>query len=235
MPAALVTGSAKGIGRALVLALAREGYDVGVHYRTSHEEAEGVAAEAESYGVKSVSLRADVTDAQEAARLVETTFEIFGRLDVLINNVGDYHHAPLAELTPEAWLRMFDSNLHSTFYTCQRAVPLMRERGGRILNLGFAGAEMLKARPGIVAYGAAKTGVILYSKALAQTEAKHGITVNVLSPGTMENSSEQPMSALPMGRAGTLDELVAAALFLLSPGAAYITGTTVEVAGGWNL
>ncbi len=107
--------------------------------------------------------------------------------------------------------------------------------GGRIVNLGFAGAETLKARPSIVAYSAAKTAVILYSKALAKTYAGDNITVNVLSPGVMENSVSLPEGELPMGRPGSLDDLAAAALYLVSDGARYVTGVTLEVAGGWNL
>lgn len=235
-PAALVTGSARGIGRALVLALARDGYDVAVHYRNSRDEAHAVAAAAEAFGVGGVTLDADVTVEAQARGLVERAHGAFGRLDVLINNVGDYHYGPLDALDGATWRAMFDSNLHATFYTCQAAVPLLRSQGGgRIVNLGYAGAENLVARPGIAAYGIAKTGVILYSKALAKVEAAHGITVNVVSPGVMENSVTKPTREIPMGRAGQLDELVGAVRYLLSPAAAYITGVTLEVAGGWNV
>ncbi len=233
---ALVTGSAKGIGRAIVLALAQDGYDVAVHYRHSHDEAEAVANEARSHGVRSVTLAADVTVEAEARALVARAHEALGGLGVLVNNVGDYHHGPLAELNGDTWRAMFDSNLHATFYTCQAATPLMRAAGhGRIVNIGYAGAETLLARPGIVAYGIAKTGVILLSKALAKTEAAHGITVNVVSPGIMENSVTQPVREIPMGRSGTLEELVGALRYLLSNDAKYVTGTTIEVAGGWNV
>lgn len=236
MPSALVTGSAQGIGKALVLALAEHGYDVAVHYRSSQTEASEVAKEAANYDVKSVTLQADVTVASEAARLVERAHRQLGGLDVLINNVGNYHYGKLAELDNETWHEMFDSNLHSTFYTCQQVVPLMREAGGgRIINIGYTGAELLKARPAVAPYSIAKTGVILYSKALAKSEAKHKITVNVISPGVMDNSITKPKDELPMGRTGKLSELAAAALYLLSPEAAYVTGIHLEVAGGWNL
>lgn len=234
-PAALVTGSARGIGRTLLLALAEDGYDVAVHYRRSEEEAEAVAERARASGARAVALRADVTVEDEAADLVRRAHHALGGLDVLINNVGDYHHGPLEELDAPTWRHMFDSNLHATFYTCQAAVPLMRGAGGRIVNIGYAGAELMKARPGIAPYGIAKTGVILYSKALARSEAAHGITVNVLSPGVMENSVTQPLREIPMRRLGRLDELVGALRYLLSPAAAYVSGVTLEVAGGWNL
>jgi len=233
---ALVTGSARGIGRALVLALAEDGYDVAVHYRASRQAAEEVAAQARDAGVRAVTLQADVSVEAEARALVGRAHGELGGLRVLINNVGNYHVGPLAELDAATWHAMFASNLHATFYTCQTAAPLMRAAGGgRIVNLGYAGAEQLVARPSIVAYAAAKTAVILYSKALARDEARHGITVNVVSPGVMENSRTLPVRELPLGRAGRLGELVAAVRYLLSDDAAYVTGTTLEVAGGWNL
>ena len=233
---ALVTGSAVGIGRALVLALAEDGLDVAVHYRNSREEAERVVGEAEGFGVRAIALQADVTDPEKARGLVGAAAARLGRLDVLINNVGNYHRGPLDTLDDETWHAMFASNLHATFYTCQQAVPIMRALGGgRIINIGYAGAEYLKARPTIVPYQIAKTGVILYSKALARTEAETSITVNVISPGVMENSVTKPLETVPSGRLGRLRELVAAARYLLSDEAAYVTGVTIEVAGGWNL
>jgi NAD(P)-dependent dehydrogenase (short-subunit alcohol dehydrogenase family) len=236
MPAALVTGSAKGIGKAIALTLAQNGYDVAIHYHKSQLEAQAAVKEALSLGVRAIRLQADVRQAQEAAALIRQTHDVFGNLDVLVNNVGNYHNGPLEDLSLESWHEMFNSNLHATFYTCRAAVPLMRQQGGgRIINLGYAGAEQLIARPTIVAYGIAKTGVILYSKALAKTEAKHRITVNVISPGVIENSVSQPLHDIPMQRTGTLAELSSAVRYLVSPEAAYITGITLEVAGGWHL
>ena len=233
---ALVTGSARGIGRAIVLALAADGLDVAVHFRRSEAEAHRVVAEAAAEGVRAVALQADVTVEAEAQRLVDDAAHALGGLRVLVNNVGDYHRGPLAELDSATWHHMFDSNLHATFYTSQRAIPIMRSAGGgRVVNLGYSGAELLTARPGIVAYQIAKTGVLHYTKALARSEAKNGITANVVSPGVMENSVTQPMDEIPMGRTGTLDELVGAVRYLLSPPARYVTGVHLEVAGGWNL
>lgn len=236
MPAALVTGSAKGIGRAILLALAADGYDVAVHYRSSQAEALAVAREASEFGVTADTLQADVTRPDDAADLVHLAAASLGGLNVLVNNVGNYHRGPLGELDAATWLEMFASNLHATFYTCQAAVPLLRERGGgRIVNLGYAGAQVFTARPDIAAYAIAKTGVILYSKALAKDNAAHGITVNVVSPGVLENSVTKPLSEIPMGRAGELGELTGAVRYLVSSEARYVTGVTLEVAGGWNL
>lgn len=233
---ALVTGSAKGVGRAVALMCAAEGLDVAIHYRRSEAEAADVAARCEALGVRAVALRADVMVESEAQGLVDAAADALGGLRVLVNNVGAYHRGPLDELDGATWRRMFDSNLHATFTTCQRVVPMMRAAGGgRIVNVGYAGSELLKARPGIVAYVAAKAGVLHYTKALAATEAAHGITANVVSPGVLENSVTKPMEELPMGRTGTLDELVGAVRYLLGPEARYVTGVHLEVAGGWNL
>ena len=236
MAGALVTGSARGIGRAILIGLAQSGLDVVVHYRNSDEEAEEVAAEARKLGVEAHIVRADVALPDQARELVDEANRLTSGLQVLVNNVGNYHHGPLDELEVATWHEMFNSNLHATFYTCQRVVPLMRAAGGgRIINLGYAGAEHLIARPAVAPYAIAKSGVILYSKSLAKSEAANGITVNVISPGIMENSVTKPRREIPMGRLGRLEEIAAAARFLASPEAAYITGSTIEVAGGWNL
>lgn len=236
MPVALVTGAAKGIGQAIATALGGAAYDVAVHYRSSEAEAEATAQAIRARGVRAETFQADVTRPAEAEALIHEVQHLLGGLDVLVNNVGNYHYGPLAELDLDTWHEMFNSNLHCTFYLCRAALPFMqRQQGGRIVNLGFTGAETLKARPNIVAYGIAKTGVILYSKALAKTYAGDGITVNVVSPGVMENSVAQPVEAIPLGRTGRLTELADAVLYLVSDRAAYVTGTTLEVAGGWNL
>jgi len=230
-----VTGSAKGAGRAVVLALAQDGYDVAIHYRRSRAEAEAVAESAAEKGVQAAVLQADVRLEEQARGLVDAAHRAFGRLDVLVNNVGDYHQGPLEDLSGEVWRDMLASNLDSTFYTCQQAVQYLRARGGgRIINIGYAGAEQIRARPGIAAYGIAKTGVILYSKALARTLAADDVTVNVVSPGVLENSESKPIEEIPMRRLGRLSELVGAVRYLVSAEAAYVTGVTIEVAGGWN-
>jgi NAD(P)-dependent dehydrogenase (short-subunit alcohol dehydrogenase family) len=235
-PAALVTGSARGIGRRLLLTLAELGYDVAVHYRSSEAAAETVAAEARASGVEAIVLQADVADAAAAGALVERAAAAFGRLDVVVNNVGNYHKGPLEELAPDAWREMFASNLDATFYVAQRAAPILRgSPAGRIVNIGYAGSDTLTAKTGIIAYQIAKTGVLLYSRALAKREAPHGTTVNVIAPGVIENSVTQPIEEIPMGRPGSLREMAAALSFLVSDEARYVTGAFLPVAGGWNL
>ncbi len=236
MPTALITGSAKGMGRAMALALAKDGYDIAIHYLNSKEAASNTAQEAQSHGIKSKIFQADLRNQEEAKDLIINVANYFGSLEVLINNVGNYHKGRLSELKADDWHEMINSNLNSTFYCCQAASQIMREQQfGRIINFGFAGSEFISAKPSIVAYQIAKTGVILYSKALAKSEAKNNITVNVISPGIIETSISQPLSEIPMQRLGKIEEIVGAVRYFLSPVASYTTGTTLEISGGWNL
>lgn len=235
-PAALVTGSAKGIGRGIALGLARSGHDVAVHYRSSADAAEAVCGEIEALGMRAVALQADLAGAEPAMRLVEEARTALGGLDVLVNNVGNYVFKPLSELELAEWRDVLDTNLEATFGTCQAALPLMRsQRSGRIVNLGFAGAQHVVGRPNLVAYAIAKTGVTLLTKAIAREAAPFGVTANVVAPGVIENSVEQPVGQIPAGIVGRIDDVVNAVLFFCSPEAGYVTGQVLEVAGGWNL
>lgn len=232
--AALVTGSARGIGRAILLALAGRGFDVAVHYRRSEAEAEQTRLEAERLGVRAVKLQADVTEPTEAQALVDEAVQTLGGMGVLVNNVGDYLKKPVDRFSTEEWRAMLDSNLNAPFYLSQAALPhLVGGGGGRVVNLGFAGAQNLIARPNIAAYAAAKAGLIVYSKSLAVQVAAQGVTVNVVAPGVAENSVSKPLEEIPAGRLAGLDELAGAVLFFVDN--PYLTGQVLEVAGGFNL
>ncbi|UQN07316.1 bifunctional dihydropteridine reductase/dihydrofolate reductase TmpR [Deinococcus sp. QL22] len=238
---ALVTGAARGIGRALAVALATEGFNVAVHYRGSESDAQETAQlcelAGEMAGVQAVILQADLTQPQHARELVQRAHATLpgSPLAVLVNNVGNYVHKPLLDTTDADWADMLGSNLTATFATCQAAAPLLRESGyGRIINLGYAGASNLVARPGIVPYVIAKAGVLHLSRALAVTLAGTGVSVNVVSPGVIETSISQPLREIPAGRPGTVAELVDAALYFVRA-SDYVTGQELEVAGGWNL
>jgi NAD(P)-dependent dehydrogenase (short-subunit alcohol dehydrogenase family) len=233
---ALVTGSASGIGRGIALALAREGYDLAVHYRRSAAQAASTKAEIESLGVRAITLHADLTARVAAAALVQEAHDELGSLAVLVNNVGNYVYRPLDELSFEEWDDVFATNLDATFATCRAAIPLMRAAGGgRIVNIGYAGAENLVARPNMTAYAIAKTGVVLLTKAIARAEAANGITANVVAPGVIENSATKPLGEIPARREGRIEEVAAAVRYFVSPEAGYVTGQVLEVAGGWNL
>ncbi|MFC5848407.1 bifunctional dihydropteridine reductase/dihydrofolate reductase TmpR [Deinococcus petrolearius] len=234
---ALVTGAARGIGRGLAVALAAEGYAVAVHYRGSEGDAQETARQCRAAGVPATTLQANLTVPGQARGLVRAAHAAFaGRgLAVLVNNVGNYVHRPLLETTDADWAEMLGSNLLATVATCQEAAPLMQAAGwGRVVNLGYAGAGDLRARPGITPYVIAKAGVLNFSRALATTLAGSGVSVNVVSPGILETSVAQPLRAVPAGRSGTVAELVDAALYFVRA-SDYVTGQELEVAGGWNL
>jgi NAD(P)-dependent dehydrogenase (short-subunit alcohol dehydrogenase family) len=231
-----VTGSARGIGRAIVLALAADGYDVAVHFRSSAADAETTRAEAAALGVRAITVRGDLTDRGRAAEIVHEASQELGSLQVLVNNVGNYLFKPLLDTEPAEWDDILESNLSSTYATCRAAVPLMRAGGGgRIVNIGYAGAQNLVARPSLTAYAIAKAGVVLLTKAIAKAEAANGITANVVAPGVIETSETQPLREIPLGRVGRVGEVAAAVRWLVSPAADYVTGQVVEVAGGWNV
>ncbi len=234
MKTALVTGAAKGIGQAIAVRLAKEGYSIAVHYNASKAEANSTCADLEALGVKAIALQADLRDSSQAKNLVETATRELGGLGVLVNNVGNYIKKPLSDLSVEDWHEMLDSNLNNTFYTCHAALPIMRSQSyGRIINLGFAGTQSLTARPTVLPYAIAKTGVILLTKAIAQAEAANGISANVVSPGVIENSISKPLELIPAGRLGKLEEIADAVWFLTQN--PYITGQVLEVAGGFQL
>ncbi|WP_370634008.1 bifunctional dihydropteridine reductase/dihydrofolate reductase TmpR [Deinococcus sp. RIT780] len=234
---ALVTGASRGIGRALAVALAAEGFDVAVHYRGSEADAQETARLCREQGGQAAALQADLTDPAQARALVRAAHATFpdSGLAVLVNNVGNYVNRPLLDTTDAEWADMLGSNLTATFATCQEAAPLLRARGwGRIVNLGYAGASSNVARPGIVPYVIAKAGVLQLSRSLAVVLAGSGVSVNVVSPGVIDTSVSQPVAQIPAGRPGTVPELVQAALSFVRA-SDYLTGQELEVAGGWNL
>lgn len=234
---ALVTGSARRLGRTLAEELARLGAAVAVHYRSSGDEAEEVVAAIRAAGGQAHAFRADVTKPAECEALVRAVVERFGALHVLINNVGDYQEKNILEVGLEDWHAMIDSNLHSSFYMCHHALPEMRRQDyGRIINIGFASSGLVRASVNSTAYTVAKTGLLVLTKSLAAALKAEPVTVNVVSPGVLENSvTHPPLKDVPRGRWGQPEEIMGAITYFLAPQADYVTGQHVEVAGGWFL
>jgi 3-oxoacyl-[acyl-carrier protein] reductase len=230
---ALVTGSAKGVGRELLLSIAACGADVAVHYRTSDAAATEVAERARETGVEAVSVQADVTDPEAVDALFSTVEADLGTVDVLVNNVGAFAPVHWEEMDFETWQTVLETNLDGTYLCSKRALPGMRAAGdGRIVNIGYASAERALVSPKNFPYFVAKTGVLMFTRMLAADTADDGITVNAVSPYVVENSDEFPED-LPRGRPAAFSDLLQPTLFFLAPDSDYLSGANVEVSGGW--
>jgi 3-oxoacyl-[acyl-carrier protein] reductase len=233
---ALVTGSSRGIGREIAIRLADDVDGVAVHYKRNEKEAAEVAAEVGKKGKRAEPFRADLTSESEARDLVRRVEKTFGRLDVLVNNVGPIVVKPWPELTTADWEMMFRSILLGSFWTMTSSLPGMRERRyGRIINIGYHRVEQLTAFSGIAAYAAAKTSLLILTRSAAASELKSGITVNMVSPGLIEGGMAPPGGKVPPELFGTKGDVAEAVSFLSSDRAGHINGTNLVVAGTWKM
>ena len=240
---ALVTGGTRGIGKGIAFGLAREGARLVVTYRKNKVAAQNTLRELQARGAEVFAVETDVTDAAKVNFLFEKVMERYGRLDVLVNNVGDFRWKMVADTTAEEWQGILASNLWSVFYGCKAAIPLMRrQRWGRIINLGAVGAERAFGQATISAYAAAKAAVVAFSRSLAIEEAKYGVTVNVVNPSNVDENELTLAEAqrirdarYPIGRPPTAEDVASAVLFFASEEAAYVTGQVVNVSGGWMI
>lgn len=232
----LVTGSAKGIGREIALKLADQAVAVGVHGREMSPPAEAVAAEIQKRGAEGRIFAGDLTDEREAARVIGEVEAAFGRIDILVNTVGPMLVRRWEETDGEDWQAQFTGNVLTALHSMQAVLPGMRQRKrGRIVNLGYSRVEQIQGYTTIAPYAAAKTALLILTRSAARSEAPHGITVNMVSPGLMEGGVLPADQNIPAGRLGTFADVAAAVAFLVSDEAAYITGTNIIVAGGWKL
>ena len=240
---ALVTGASRGIGKEIALTLGRAGVRVAISYHTNQIAALKAANELRALGVEGLTIPTDVTDGQRVKELVEAVHKHFGRLDILVNNVGDFQWKPVVDSTVEEWGAILASNLYSVFYSTKSAVPIMRrQHWGRIINLGAVGAERAFGQAKISAYAAAKAGLVAFTRSLALEEARHGITVNVVNPPVMddkeislEEAERMADARFPTGRPATGRDIAEAVKFFASEEAAFITGQVLNVSGGWML
>lgn len=233
MRVAVVTGSAKGLGRALAVALAKQGYVVVVHYRSSSTDAKKVFAQVQRYSPRSMLVQADLTQTAQVQKVFTDIKRCFKKIDVLINTVGDFGpYQPLSQWTLRDWEQVIQSNIYTVALCTQYAAPLLRQsRSGRIINFSCASAEYGLARRYTAPYYIAKQGVLTLTKSWAELLAPK-ITVNSISPGILSSSTIKPTSA--SRQIVSFNAIISAVQFLLSPAASEISGANLEVSRGWR-
>jgi 3-oxoacyl-[acyl-carrier protein] reductase len=248
-PTALVTGSSRGIGKAIAINLAQSGFRVAVNYYNKGDELQNraealeVLAAIEAQGGTGIILGADVSDSAEAAGLIEKTVELLGRIDVLVNNAGINKDQLLIRITDAQWHEVINTNLSSAFYCSKAAIKyMMKKRYGRIINIssvvGMAG------NAGQAHYSASKAGLLGFTYSIAKEYGPRGITANAVAPGYIESDmtkslppevSSKMVEQIPAGRLGTPEDVAALVAFLASPAASYINGQVIRIDGGMSI
>jgi 3-oxoacyl-[acyl-carrier protein] reductase len=237
---ALVTGGARGIGRGIVLKLAQAGADVVINYLEREDSAHEVAEWVRGMGRRALLVKADVCDEHGVRSLNESIAQEFGRLDMVVNNVGPFLVRRVLQMTLDEWRLMIEANLTSAFLVAREMLPLIErgESGGAIVFVGAPNAERIGSQSEACAYSIAKTGVVILAQTLARDLGGKGIRVNVVNPGFIENDAMTPRmrewmpNEVPVGRIGTPANVADAVLFLVSDHAAYVSGAVLNVHGG---
>ncbi len=240
---ALVTGAARGLGRAIALELATAGAKVVVNYAGSEGKAAEVVEKIRAAGGEAFAVQADVSQAEDVERLVKATLEGFGRIDILVNNAGIARDNLLLRMKEGDWDAVLDTNLKGV-YLCTKAVSkgMLKQRFGVIVNI--SSVVGISGNAGQANYAAAKAGVIGFTKSMAKELAPRGIRVNAVAPGYIatdmtdilpEEVKNEIISHIPLGRVGKPEDVAKTVLFLASPSAGYMTGQTLVVDGGMEM
>lgn len=237
---ALVTGASRGIGRAIALSLARDGYDIVVNYRQSADAANALCGELEAMGVQALAVRADVSAFEESKALVDSALGRFARLDVLVNNAGVTRDGLVMRMGEAQFDEVISVNLKSAFNCIRHASPVMvKQRSGCIINIASVAGVMGNA--GQANYSAAKAGLIGMTKSVARELASRNITVNAIAPGFIQTDMTKTLSAeaterlkalIPLARFGEPEDVAGVAAFLASGAGRYITGQVIVADGG---
>ena len=237
---ALVTGSSKGIGKAISIRLAEMGINVAVNYNTSSSQAEDLVKTLQKMGVDSFAIKADVSQLDQVEKMINQVNETWGGIDILINNAGIIDDNLLIRMSIEAWDRVIATNLNGTFY-CTRAVirNMIKQRWGRIINIGSVVG--IRGNIGQSNYSASKAAIIGFTKSLAKEVAKRGVTVNTVTPGYIstdtvdtlpQKTKDTIMTWIPQGHFGEADDIAHLVAFIASDKSDYMTGQIVSVDGG---
>jgi 3-oxoacyl-[acyl-carrier protein] reductase len=237
---ALVTGSSRGIGAAIAKALAQQGATVIINHRHSQAEAEAIATAITTAGGKATVLQADVSRSEEAGQLIKRVVDIYGQINILVNNAGITRDNLIMKMKEEDWDLVLQTNLSSAYHCSKAAIrPMMKQRGGRIINL--TSVVGLVGQAGQTNYAASKAGLIGFTKSLAKEVGSRNITVNAVAPGFIttgmtdglpEELKTDLIKNTPLARFGTVEDVAHTVLFLASDEASFITGQVVSVNGG---
>jgi 3-oxoacyl-[acyl-carrier protein] reductase len=237
---ALITGGARGIGKAICLKLAAQGADIAFVDVGRAEVAEATVAEIQALGRKAVYIPADVTDPEACVKAVAACIEAYGKVDILVNNAGITRDDLIMRMPLDDWKKVLEVNLFGAFYMIKAAIrPMLKAKSGRIINMSSVSGQA--GQMGQSNYSSSKAGLIGLTKATAREVASRGITCNAVAPGMIttdlttvlpEALKEQIVAATPLGHFGTVEDVANAVTFLVSNEAAYITGQVLAVDGG---
>ena len=233
----LITGAAKRLGAALAKGLARDCHRVAVHFRSSRHEAEETVKAIRAAGGEAERFENPLADLADGERLARDIVARFGSLDTLINNAGIFPRKGFEEMTLEEWEAGFSSTAGAAFIATRAALPHLRASGhGRIINIGDSASDRIGFADPAMSYYIGKVGLWMMTRTLAATEARHKITVNMVSPGVLEDSvCDTPREEMPLGRYGTYDDVLRPIRFLLEDASEAITGSNLHAGGGWNM